>query len=165
MTIVAETDALTEVSRAEIEDFYSDYYDALDSMRLEDWPEFFIEDCVYRVVARENYERNMRLATIGAESKGALQDRVMGLTKTQVYAPRYYRRFPGPVKVRPAENGYIPAEHNLLMVQTLVDKPSEIVLCGRCYDQLVVSKSKLLLKRRDVVFDSEMILNSLIYPA
>ncbi|WP_084399165.1 aromatic-ring-hydroxylating dioxygenase subunit beta [Henriciella aquimarina] len=162
---MAETGTKIEVTRQEIEDFYSDYYEALDKLQLEDWPEFFVEDCVYRIIPRENYERNFRLATLGAESRGMLRDRVMGLIKTQVYAPRYYRRFPGPLKIRAAEGDEIPVEHNLLMVQTLVDQPSEIVLCGRCYDRLTRSESKLLLKRRDVVFDSEMILNSLIYPA
>ena len=29
-----------------------------------------------------------------AESRGMLKDRVTGLTRTQMYAPRYYRRFP-----------------------------------------------------------------------
>jgi|GEM_PF-5561705 len=31
-----------------------------------------------------------------AESWGMLMNRVAGLSGTQVYAPRYYRRFPGP---------------------------------------------------------------------
>ena len=34
-----------------------------------------------------------------AESRGMLMDRVAGLSGTQVYAPRYDRRFPGPQRL------------------------------------------------------------------
>lgn len=153
------------ISRDDVRDLYDAYYDTLDSVRLEDWPEFFARECVYRIISRENYEAGYRLATVGAESRGMLKDRVTGLIRTQVFAPRYYRRFPGPLRIRAGEQGQVAVEHNLLIVQTLTDKQSEIVLCGRCFDQLQVEESKLLLKRRDVVFDSEMVPNSLIYPA
>lgn len=152
-------------SRQAIRDFYDAYYDSLDSLNLEAWPHFFAEECTYRIISRENYERGFRLATIGAESRGMLMDRVTGLIRTQVYAPRYYRRFPGPLRIEGLQDGAVPVGHNLLIVQTLTDKQSEIVLCARCDDLLVVEDDRLLIKRRDVVFDSEMVPNSLIYPA
>lgn len=165
MTMQNELSRIEDANHAIVREFYDAYYETLDAVRLEEWPQFFAEDCVYRIIPRENYERGFRLATVGAESRGMLADRVVGLTRTQVYAPRYYRRFPGPLRLRPVSDGALPVEHNLLMVQTLIDKPSEIVLCGRCHDLLVVEDGKLLLKERHVVFDSEMIANSLVYPA
>ncbi|QJU60588.1 SnoaL-like domain-containing protein [Sphingomonas sp. AP4-R1] len=152
-------------SREAIRDLFDDYYATLDAVDLEAWPNFFTEDCVYRVISRENYERGFSLATIGAESRGMLMDRVTGLRTTQVYAPRYYRRFAGPLKIGRGADGAVPVEHNLLLVQTLIDKQSEIILSARCYDSVVEVDGRLALERRDVVFDSEMIPNSLIYPA
>jgi 3-phenylpropionate/cinnamic acid dioxygenase small subunit len=165
MDSLLEAAAPVVADRERIRDFYDDYYDVLDSVRLEDWPEFFAEECVYRIIPRENYERGFRLATVAAESRGMLADRVTGLMRTQVYAPRYYRRFPGPLKVRAVAAAGVHVEHNLLIIQTLIDKPSEIVLTARCHDVLVEDGARLRLKRRDVVFDSEMVPNSLIYPA
>lgn len=165
MTMQNEIRQIEDATHPVVREFYDAYYEVLDAVRLEVWPQFFTEDCIYRIIPRENYERGFRLATVGVESRGMLVDRVVGLTRTQVYAPRYYRRFPGPLRLLPVSNGVLPVEHNLLMVQTLIDKPSEIVLCGRCYDRLVVADGKLLLKERQVVFDSEMIPNSLVYPA
>lgn len=153
------------ISREQVRDLYDGYYDALDALRFDDWPEYFAEECIYRIISRENYEGGYRLATVGAESRGMLKDRVTGLIKTMVFAPRYYRRFPGPLRIMRENGGRCRVEHNLLIIQTLVDKQSEIVLCGRCHDELVIEDGKLLIKRRDVVFDSEMIPNSLIYPA
>ena len=94
-----------------------------------------------------------------------LSDRVMGLTRSQMYAPRYYRRFPGPLRIVSHDGEAVRTRHNLLVVQTLIDKQSEIVLCGVCHDMVVPEDGRLLLRERVVVFDSEMIPNSLIYPA
>ena len=150
--------------RPRVEAFYHDYYAALDDVKLEEWPDFFTTDCLYRVIPRENYERGFTLCTMQAESRGMLKDRVNGLLRAQMYAPRYYRRFPGPLRVTPDGEG-VRTRHNLLMVQTLIDKQSEIVLAGVCHDVLAEDQGHLRLRERIVVFDSEMVPNSLIYPA
>lgn len=161
---MSDSSKITDIARAEIELFYQSYYDALDEHRLSDWPSHFSEECLYRIVSRENFERNLPLSTIVAESRNMLVDRVTGLTKTQVYAPRYYRRFPGPIRIRPETNALVSVQHNLLIVQTLIDKQTEIVMSGRCHDKIIIEKGRIQLKERVFVFDSEMIQNSLIYP-
>lgn len=153
------------IDRNALRDFYDDYYNTLDDVRLDAWPEFFTEDCIYRVIPRENYEAGYTLSTIYAESRGMLVDRVMGLTRTQMYAPRYYRRFPGPLKIVSHDTDSVRTRHNLLVVQTLIDKQTEIVLSAVCHDVVVQDSDGLRLRERVVVFDSEMIPNSLIYPA
>jgi 3-phenylpropionate/cinnamic acid dioxygenase small subunit len=150
------------ITREDIRDFYDGYYGILDDVRLDEWPALFTEDCLYRVIPRENHEAGYSLSTIFAESRGMLRDRVMGLTRTQMYAPRYYRRFPGPLRITGTDGDGVRVRHNLLVVQTLTDKPTEIVLSAVCHDVLVPG---VLLRERVVVFDSEMIPNSLIYPA
>ncbi len=153
------------IERDAVRDFFDDYYNALDDVRLEEWPAFFTEDCIYRVIPRENHEAGYTLCTIYAESRGMLTDRVMGLTRTQMYAPRSYRRFPGPLRIVSRGEDSIRVRHNLLVVQTLIDKQTEIVLAAVCHDVLVAEAGQLRLRERIVVFDSEMIPNSLIYPA
>jgi 3-phenylpropionate/cinnamic acid dioxygenase small subunit len=154
-----------DLDRGALRDFYDDYYNVLDDVRLEEWPGFFTEDCLYRVIPRENFEAGYTLSTIYAESRGMLIDRVMGLTRTQMYAPRYYRRFPGPLRIVSRDGDSVRTRHNLLVVQTLTDKQSEIILSAVCRDLLVPGEGRPYLRERIVVFDSEMIPNSLIYPA
>jgi 3-phenylpropionate/cinnamic acid dioxygenase small subunit len=153
------------IDREALRDFYDDYYVVLDDLRLDEWPALFTEDCVYRVIPRENYEAGYTLSTIYTESRGMLVDRVMGLTRTQMYLPRYYRRFPGPMQIVSRDADSVRSRHNLLVVQTLIDKKSEIVLSAVCHDVLVNDEGRIRLRERIVVFDSEMIPNSLIYPA
>lgn len=153
------------ITRDAIRDLYDDYYGTLDEVRLHDWPEFFTQDCLYRVIPRENFEAGYTLSTMQAESRGMLKDRVTGLTRTQMYAPRYYRRFPTAPRIVGEENGGVRTRHNLLLVQTLIDKPSEIVLSAVCHDLIVADEGRLRFAERVVVFDSEMLPNSLVYPA
>ena len=153
------------IDRDALRDFYDEYYTILDDVRLDDWPALFTQDCIYRVIPRENFEAGYTLSTIYAESRLMLIDRVMGLTRTQMYAPRYYRRFPGPLRIVSRDDASVRTRHNLLVVQTLIDKQTEIVLSAVCHDVAVMDEDRLRLKERIVVFDSEMIPNSLIYPA
>lgn len=156
---------MTTISRDEIRDLYDAYYGTLDDVDLHAWPEYFTEDCLYRVIPRENFEAGYTLCTMQAESRGMLKDRVTGLTRTQMYAPRYYRRFPTAPRMMGEDNGVASVRHNLLVVQTLIDKPSDIVLSAVCHDKVVRDGDRLRFVERVVVFDSEMIPNSLVYPA
>ena len=61
---------------------YADYAAAVDSGDWDLWPEFFVDDCTYRLVPRENHERNLPLATLAFESKAMLKDRVYGIRET-----------------------------------------------------------------------------------
>ena len=153
------------IDRDALRDFYDEYYTTLDDGRFEEWPDFFIEDCLYRVIPRENYEAGYALSTMYGESRGMLIDRVMGMTRTQMFAPRYYRRFPGPIQIVSREGDSVRVRQNLLVVQTLIDRKTEIVLSAVCHDVLVSVSGLPRLRERIVVFDSEMLPNSLIYPA
>ena len=85
--------------RLELDALYADYVGCLDEERFEEWPEFFVEQCLYKIVPRENFERGLPLATWLCESKGYLADRVTAIRKTAVYAPRYVRRMVSGLRV------------------------------------------------------------------
>ncbi len=152
------------VDRDAVRDLYDEYYATLDDGDLIAWPDLFTLDCTYRVIPRENFERGRTLSTMQAESRGMLQDRVKGLLGTQVYAPRFYRRFPSPLRMV-AEFDGVRVRHNLLIVQTLIDQQPGIVLVGACHDLVVPDAGRLRFQERIVAFDSEMVANSLVFPA
>lgn len=77
--------------RLEIEELYTEYAHALDNFELEQWPEFFTDDCLYQIVSRENRERGLPLALMRCESKAMLTDRVVTIRQTQMFAPRALR--------------------------------------------------------------------------
>ena len=64
------------------------YVHALDNDRLEQWPDFFTDDCLYEIVPRENADAGLPIGIIYCDSKKMLQDRVV---KTEA-GWRYARR-------------------------------------------------------------------------
>ena len=93
-----------------------------------------------------------------------LVDRVMGLTNSQMSMPRYYRRMHSPVRIVSPDGAGVRTRHNLLLLETQIDKPTIIVMAAVCHDHVVPDGGRLRLRERIVVFDSEMVPNSLIYP-
>jgi salicylate 5-hydroxylase small subunit len=151
--------------RFEVEDLYADYVACLDEGRFDEWPDFFAEDCLYKVIPRENWERDLPLATIRAESRGMLRDRVAGIQRTMMYAPRTCRHIVSSIRVTDVpEGGPVRVEANYLVIQTLLEEPSEVFQAGRYLDTLVRSDGRLLFREKLCVFDSVLVNNSLIYP-
>ena len=164
MSDVADPWGMTEPTSGEISTFYAVYGEVLDETRLNEWADFFVEDCLYQIIARENYESGYGLCLMHADSKGMVIDRIQGITRTQIFGPRHYRRFYSGTRVVGVENGVIKTRQNVLLVQTLMDQASKILLCGVAHDQLIREGGALRIKQRVVVTDSEIIENSLIFP-
>ena len=143
---------------------YADYALAVDGGQWELWPEFFTEECVYKLIPRENYERGFQLCTLSFNSKGMLKDRVYGIQETLYHDPYYQRHVVGAPVVRQVVDGRIHAEANYAVFRTKLDKESTVFNVGRYIDTIVPTSEGLKFVERLCVFDSEMIPNSIIYP-
>ena len=91
---------------------YADYALAVDSGQWDLWPDFFADDCSYRLQPRENYDRGFPLSTLAFSSKGMLRDRVYGIKETLFHDPYYQRHVVGAPVVRRVEAGRIYSEAN-----------------------------------------------------
>ncbi len=147
-----------------IQQLYADYACAVDSGQWDLWPEFFTEQCVYKLQPRENYERGFPLATLSLTSKGMLKDRVYGISETIFHDPYYQRHVVGAPIVRKVEAGRIYSEANYAVFRTKLDKESTVFNVGRYLDIIVQTPVGLKFTERLCIYDSEMIPNSVIYP-
>ena len=148
----------------EIDQLNAAYCAALDEKRFDDWPAFFLEHASYKVQARENYDRGLPLALIAMESQGMMRDRVYGVTQTIFHGPYYTRHVVSPARVLSDEAGLIQAQTNYAVFRTRPGDSSEVYNVGRYIDEIERTKAGLRFRSRLCVYDSEMILNSLIYP-
>ena len=96
--------------RAAVEDLYARYAKCLDDASFDQWPGFFTEQCVYKVQARENFDRGLPLALIALESRGMMKDRVYGVTQTIYHGPYYMRHVIGAARVMAADRDTVNAE-------------------------------------------------------
>ncbi|WP_227753709.1 MULTISPECIES: aromatic-ring-hydroxylating dioxygenase subunit beta [Ramlibacter] len=147
-----------------VDRFNADYGAALDERRFEDWPGFFAEDGCYKVQARENFDRGLPLALLAFESQGMMKDRVYGITQTIYHAPYYTRHVVGPARVLGEQGDRVMAQASYAVFRTRPGDTSEVYNVGRYIDEFVRAPDGLKLASRTCVYDSEMVLNSLIYP-
>ena len=148
----------------EVDQLNAAYAAALDERRFDDWPGFFLEDGRYTVQARENFDRALPLALIALESQGMMKDRVYGITQTIFHGPYYTRHVVSPAQVLGEAGGRIRAQAHYAVFRTRPGDASEVYNVGRYIDEIVQTPGGLKLARRTCVYDSEMVLNSLIYP-
>ena len=164
------TDALQSLwLHHQIDRFNADYAAALDERRFDDWPECFVPEGHYQVQARENFDRGLPLALIALESQGMMKDRVHGITRTIYHGPYYTRHVVSPAQVLACEatedgSEVVRAQAHYAVFRTKPGGVSEVFNVGRYVDEFIRRDGVLKLRRRVCVYDSEMILNSLIYP-
>jgi salicylate 5-hydroxylase small subunit len=143
---------------------YADYAAVLDAADWERWPAFFTSDCRYRVQPRENFDQGLPLCTMAFESQGMLRDRVYGISNTLFHEPYYQRHVIGVPRVLEDGGDTIKVEANYAVFRTKPSEPSTVFNVGRYLDTIVVTPDGLRFADKLVVFDSELIANSLIYP-
>jgi salicylate 5-hydroxylase small subunit len=149
---------------AELIDLNARYARVVDDGPLDAWPEFFTEECVYRVQPRENFDRGLPLATLSFESRGMLQDRVYSVRETLFHDPYYQRHVVGAPVIVKAEDGRFEAEANYAVFRTKLSQETTVFNVGRYIDVIVRTPAGLKFESRLCVYDSEMIPNSIIYP-
>jgi anthranilate 1,2-dioxygenase small subunit len=169
---------LAEVARRlELESLYTEYAAALDADRLEDWPEFFTDDCHYRITSAENYDAGLSLGLIYASSKAMLRDRISALREANIYEPQRYRHLisgirsthPSAPPPLAGEGGVgageaLDLEANFLVVRTMQDGGMILFAVGRYVDRTVRTDAGWKFASKIVVLDSRQIDTLLAIP-
>jgi salicylate 5-hydroxylase small subunit len=148
----------------QLQALYTDYALAVDSGHWDAWPEFFTDECEYKLQPRENHERGFPLSTLSFESKGMLMDRAYAIRETLFHDPYYQRHVVGTPVVREVRDVVIHSEANYAVFRTKYNKDSTVFNVGRYIDEVVQTPQGLKFAKRWRIYDSEMIPNSIIYP-
>jgi anthranilate 1,2-dioxygenase small subunit len=152
------------VRRLELEQLYTDYVHCLDADELEHWPDFFTEDCFYRVTSAENYEAGLPLGLIHATSRNMLKDRVSALRKANIYEPQRYRHIVSSIKIVEEHGVALDLVANFLVVRTMQEGDMTLFGAGRYVDQVRQTDEGWKFARKDVVLDSRQIDTLLAIP-
>jgi 3-phenylpropionate/cinnamic acid dioxygenase small subunit len=150
--------------RLRLADLYCAYADTLDEGALESWPNFFTEECLYKVIPRENFEEGLPIALIYCESRDMLIDRVVAIRETALYVPRLIRHLTSNIRLREIGTDGLRLTASFALLQTMAERPSELLLCGRYHDRVVDDGAELHFAERICVYDSTIVPTSLVYP-
>ncbi|MGD9942371.1 MAG: nuclear transport factor 2 family protein [Burkholderiaceae bacterium] len=150
--------------RRDIEEFNADYCAVLDANQVEMWPEFFVEDAIYRITGRENAELDLPVGLVYAEGRDMMHDRAAAIAGTQMFAPRYMLHVLGQTRVLDETDGRIRSQTAFMLLQTLVEGPTTVHLAGTFHDTFVRIDGALKLAERQVIHDTNVLANDLVYP-
>ncbi|MGO4395940.1 nuclear transport factor 2 family protein [Variovorax sp. M-6] len=151
-------------TRFAVQDLYTDYVRCVDDTQYHEWPDFFTDECMYRIVSRENFDAGLQMSALALESKAMLKDRVYGMNETIFHAPYMQRHVVGAPRILGSKDGVIRAEANYIVLRTKLDAFSEVFNTGRYVDTIVSEEGRLKFRERICVFDSELVPNSIVYP-
>src|SRR5688572_20304181 len=151
-------------TRLELHDLYTAYAACLDTDALEQWPDFFTEDCRYRITSAENYEAGMPIGLIYATSRDMLRDRVSALRQANIYEPQRYRHLVSGVAITGRDGDGLDVTASFLVVRTMQDGGMMVFAVGRYIDRVVRGPSGWLFARKEVVLDSRRIDTLLAIP-
>jgi anthranilate 1,2-dioxygenase small subunit len=152
------------VLRSELDQLYADYVHCLDADELERWPDFFTEDCFYRITSAENYEAGLPLGLIYATSRNMLKDRVSALRQANIYEPQRYRHLVSSIRIVGEVAEALDLVANFLVVRTMQDGDMTIFGAGYYVDQVSHDGDSWKFARKIVVLDSRQIDTLLAIP-
>jgi anthranilate 1,2-dioxygenase small subunit len=150
--------------RLGIGDLCAAYADCIDDDRLEEWPDFFADDCRYLVTDRDSHQAGLRHGVIYCASRGMLIDRVTTLRRVLMFEAHRYRHVLGPVRLDRVADGIAETRSNFLAVRIMHDGESGLFATGRYLDRIDVSRSPFRFIDRTVVLDSQKIDTLLVIP-
>jgi anthranilate 1,2-dioxygenase small subunit len=144
---------------------YTDYAALLDEQRLDEWLGLFTDDCLYRVVSRENEQAGLPLALMRCEGLPGLKDRVHAIQEVSVYAPRTMRHLVSGLRVSPGEQpGTLRAQASFAVLQSLETDHTTVFAAGSYTDVLRDDGDRLSFATKTCVHDGSLVVNSMVYP-
>lgn len=141
------------------------YARCIDNDQVEQWPEFFLDHCLYVITTADNHAAGMQAGMVYADSRGMLQDRVSALRDANVYEQHRYRHIVGLPLVLEQDAEQARVETPFLVVRVMRDGMSDLFASGRYLDRVARDAGdELRFAERIVVCDSQNIDTLLVLP-
>ncbi|HKU46751.1 MAG TPA: aromatic-ring-hydroxylating dioxygenase subunit beta [Burkholderiales bacterium] len=140
------------------------YARCLDENRLDEWPEFFIEEGRYLIQPRDNLDQGLEGYWLYFENKRMLRDRVVSLKDVNIYKIHYERRLVTNVEVTGRDGDGWLARANYLVMHTDNEGRSTLFSVGEYRDRIVKSDGALRFSERRVIVDTFVVPSHLSMP-
>jgi anthranilate 1,2-dioxygenase small subunit len=154
----------TRELRWEAEELLNRYVQCLDEDRLEEWPDFFSEKAVYKIISRSNVERNYPLATILCDSRDMMKDRIVAIRNASVFSERYLRHLVTNVRVEGQQGEAWLVKSNYVVLQTLQNEETKVFNAGQYVDKIVFDNGSPKFQEKIVIYDTIQIPGLLVVP-
>jgi 3-phenylpropionate/cinnamic acid dioxygenase small subunit len=161
---VTDKTVLTAELRLDVQEFYARYAECLDGGRLQQWPEFFLETCAYRVTLRRNLRKGPDDDLVSLSSRTAMFDRIVAVGQSEDYEPHVQRHTVSNFRLQAASDQELRAQANFQILRTFPERRTEYFVSGTYSDRIMLAAGRLHFREKICVLDSDVPPESLIYP-
>lgn len=154
--------ALAEI-RAKVEELLFRYAAVIDDGDLSEWPGFFTEDGVYKLIPRENYLKGLPICLMYCKNRAMIEDRVAAIQKASIYSPHYYRHHYSNIRVEDANSDQATLLANYVVHRTQDDGDTIVFSTGRIIAQVRLAEAPQFLTKT-VIYDTFRIPDLLVFP-
>lgn len=150
--------------RDRIERLNEAYAWCIDDGALDDWPAFFTDPCLYRILPRENLDEGLPGCLLYFDSQAMLRDRVLCIREVNIFAPHTVRHLLGRAAVSARTEGGYAVRTNFMVAHTDHEGHSELFAVGEYRDVVVAAGTELKFRERTVILDTFTVRSHLAEP-
>jgi len=140
------------------------YVTVIDADRLEEWPDLFIEDCIYEIVPKENVDLGLPMGIMHCFGRPMLRDRIVSLRNANVFEPHTYRHMTSGLEFKLVDKDTVEMQSNYVVVQTLTDGESRVYQAGRYFDRVVRTPEGWRYQSKRAIYDTSRVQTLLVTP-
>ncbi len=140
------------------------YARLLDDDRLEEWPDLFVERGVYKVIPRENWHREPKLAVMFCDSRAMMMDRIRSLRTANIYNLHYPRHIVTNVEILAHRGAEYDTAAAFTVYQTDLEGQTRLFSVGQYLDTIVFEEGGPKFREKIAICDTFNIPNLLAIP-
>jgi len=149
--------------KAIAEALLSRYAAVIDDGDLNAWPNFFVEEGVYKLIPRENYLKGLPVSLIYCKNRVMMEDRVVAIQKASIYTPQYYRHHYSNLRVEDISDDQATLLANYIVYRTQDDGDTILFSTGRIIARILLADEPKFIAKT-VVYDTFRIPDLLVFP-
>jgi anthranilate 1,2-dioxygenase small subunit len=139
------------IDRAAVHDLLAEYGALIDAAKFDEWLGLFAEECRYRIVPRENFDRGLPAALVFCDNRAMLDDRIRALREANKYNIHIDRHVIG--LPRPLDDSLI-VEAPFAVFQTDQEGETRLFATGLYRDRLELSGQRLKIRDKLILLDT-----------
>jgi 3-phenylpropionate/cinnamic acid dioxygenase small subunit len=161
---VTEKAVLTAELRLDVQEFYARYAECLDNGRLQQWPEFFVDSCTYRITTRRNLRHGPDEHLVSLSTKTTMRDRIAAIGQSEDYEPHTQRHFISNFRVQVSGEDELRVQANVQILRSYPERETEFLAAGYYLDRVAVTGNRLHFREKLCVLDSDTAPGDFVYP-
>lgn len=150
--------------RVELSAFLDDYISVIDNNQLELWSSFFVDDCLYEIISKENEDASMPAPLMRCEGIAMIRDRVVSLRNANIYEFPIYRHFISGLALKRGDADSVDLTASYVVINTSPAGFSSVYQAGRYYDRLVQTEGGWRIKSKRAVYETLKVQTLLAFP-